>query len=345
MNKRLEKIKEYMRETSLDSLVITDRKNMRYISSYTGEGYLVLGDKVNYLVTDSRYTEQAKEQTCGFEVCDIASFKPGDAFGGFAATGFENLTISYQRYDALGGVFAKLVPVGSVFTDLRGVKDEEEIRNIAYAELIGDMAFEHIIDYIKPGVSERDLAAEIEYFMKKSGAESTSFDTIVATGVHSSMPHAEPDERPVAQGFLTLDFGCVYNGYCSDMTRTLCVGKATDQMKDIYNTVLEAQLSSIDMIKSGVTGKEVHLGALDIIDRKYKGTFGHGLGHGVGLDIHEKPGLSLSGDKPLEVNNVVTVEPGIYIPGFGGVRIEDLVVVKDKNVINLTKSPKNLIEI
>ena len=229
---------------------------------------------------------------------------------------------------------------------MRAVKSMEELEKISMAEQIGDMAFEHILKFIKPGVSERDLALEIEFFMRRNGAEDLSFDTIVATGAHSSMPHAEPDERKIQSGdLLTMDFGCVYQGYSGDMTRTVCVGKATEEMKNVYNTVLRAQTQSIDMLRAGVKSSDVHNLAAEIIDSKYPGTFGHGLGHGVGLDVHEKPRLSSKSDNILVENNVVTVEPGIYIPGLYGVRIEDLVVIKDKNVHNLTKSPKNLIEI
>jgi len=346
MNKRLFKAKEYMRENSLDSLVITDRKNMRYTTGYTGEGYIVLTEEDDFLVTDSRYTEQAKHQTSGMEICDIATFKPKDEFGFCGKTGFENLSISYDRYIFFSKIFRKLVPLEKLFLEMRSVKDEEETEKIRMAEHIGDMAFSHILKYIKPGVSERDIALEIEYFMRQNGAEGLSFDTICATGVHGAMPHAEPDERLIGNNeFVTLDFGCVYEGYSSDMTRTVCVGKASREMKNVYNTVLEAQLSSLDMLKHGVKACDVHNRAAEIIDQNYKGTFGHGLGHGVGLDIHELPNLSPKNQGYLCKNNVVTVEPGIYIPGFGGVRIEDLVVIEDCGVINLTNSPKNLIEI
>ena len=238
------------------------------------------------------------------------------------------------------------MPIDDAVSNMRAVKDDDEIKLIAGAEQIGDMAFRHILDYIKPGVSERDIALEIEFFMRKNGGEQLSFDTIVASGVHGSMPHAEPDDRVIEKDtFVTLDFGCVYGGYCSDMTRTVCVGKADSRMKDVYNTVLLAQEESLSMLKAGVKASDVHLNAQRIIDEKYPGTFGHGLGHGVGLEIHENPSLSSRNINMLEVNNVVTVEPGIYIPDFGGVRIEDVVVIKDDSYENLTHSPKKLIEL
>ncbi len=346
MNKRLINLKEYIKSASLDSIVITDRKNMRYFSGYTGEGYMVVTEHDSFIVTDFRYTEQAEKQTEGFGVYDSADFSAEEAFKNFEATGFEDRSISFSRHEALKKVFANLVPVGIRLLDMRAVKDEEEIENIRIAEHIGDMAFSHILGFIKPGVSERDVALEIEFFMRKNGAEALSFDTIVATGAHGAMPHAEPDHRLISAGdFVVLDFGCVYNGYSSDMTRTVCVGKASEAMKDVYNTVLSAQLSSLDMLKAGVKACDVHNNAQSIIDINYKGRFGHSLGHGVGLDIHESPTLSSRNTEPLAVNNVVTVEPGIYIPDFCGVRIEDLVVIKEDGVLNLTQSPKNLIEL
>jgi Xaa-Pro aminopeptidase len=346
MNKRLAKIKEYLKANSMDSLVVTDPKNMRYLASYTGEGYLVISQDTDYLVTDFRYITQAKEQTQGFEICDISSFKPKEEFGGFKRTLFEDASVSYATYKKLSESFASLNPLGSVLLDMRAVKDEGEISAIAKAEQIGDMAFSHILSFLKPGVSERDIALEIEFFMRKNGAEALSFDTIVATGAHGAMPHAEPDDRKIQSGdFVVLDFGCVYEGYSSDMTRTVCVGKASPEMKKIYNTVLKAQTTSLDMVKEGMIASDIHANAQRIIDEVYPKTFGHGLGHGVGLDIHESPNLSPRNPKPLQNGNVVTVEPGIYIDGFCGVRIEDLVVVDGDKCVNLTHSDKNLIEI
>lgn len=346
MNKRLDLLKKYMAENNLPSIVITDEKNMRYLSSFSGEGYLVITRDTNYLVTDFRYTEQAGVQTDGFEVCDAASLDAAKAFGDLEIAGFENESISYLRYDSLCKVFKTLIPIGSTLMDMRAVKDSDEIEAIRTAESIGDKAFEHILDFIKPGVSEREIAIEIEYFMRQNGAEAIAFDSVVATGAHGAMPHAEPDDRLIKNGdFVVLDFGCMYKGYCGDMTRTVCVGKATEEMKRVYSTVLRAQLSSLDMIKEGVKACDIHNNAQRITDEHYPRAFGHALGHGVGLNVHESPNLSPKNDKPLRCGNVVTVEPGIYLPGFCGVRIEDLVVVEGQNYTNLTFSSKNLIEL
>ncbi len=346
MNKRLLNFKKYMKSANLDSMLITDQSNMRYLAGYTGEGYFVLADSVDYLVTDSRYTEQAKVQTDGFEILDIASLKPIDAFGGFKTTGFENMSISYSRYTAFSKVFEKLEPVNSVLLDMRAVKDEDEIKAIERAEAIGDKAFSHILDFIKPGVSERDIALEIEFFMRKHGAEKLSFDVIAAAGAHGAMPHAEPDGRTIQNGdFVVLDFGCVYDGYCGDMTRTVCVGKATSEMKRVYDTVLLAQEEALQMFCDGAVPRDIHQRALDITDKPYPGAFGHALGHGVGIEVHEEPRISLKNSRPLVSGNVVSVEPGIYLPGFCGVRIEDLVAIDGQKCRNLTHSDKKLIEL
>ena len=346
MNKRLNQLKEYIKNSGLDALLITDTKNMRYLSGYTGEGYMLVSPSQCSIVTDFRYTYQASLQTKDILIIDSAGFNPKDAFGSYTAVGYENESIGHKSYLAFGEIFPKLVPIGNELLKMRSVKDEEEIKSIRIAESIGDKAFTHILPFIKPGVSERDIALEIEFFMRKNGAEALSFDTIVATGAHGAMAHAQPDNRKISNGdFVVMDFGCVYNGYSSDMTRTVCAGKATAEMKKIYNTVLDAQLSSLQMIKPGVSARDVHKNAQDIIDKDYPGKFGHSLGHGVGLDIHEMPNLSLKSEFVLTEGNVVTVEPGIYINGFCGVRIEDLVVVTGDGIENLTHSDKNLIEL
>ena len=204
-----------------------------------------------------------------------------------------------------------------------------------------------MLDFIKPGMTELEIAARIEYGLKKNGAEGNSFDPIVASGVNSSMPHAVPSRKIIEKGdFLTMDFGCTYNGYCSDMTRTIVIGKANDKQKEIYNIVLEAQLAAIDAAKPGITGKALDAVARDIIAKAgYGDCFGHGLGHGVGLYIHEGPRASKINEKPLEAGMTVTIEPGIYVKDFGGVRIEDLLVLTEKGHENLTFSPKELIEL
>jgi len=239
------------------------------------------------------------------------------------------------------------VPLKGDVDALRQIKSEEELEYLEKAEAIGDLAFEKILTILKPGMTELEVAAELEYQMKKAGAENFSFSTIVASGLNSSMPHAIPGEKKLEEGdFVTMDFGCTYKGYCSDMTRTVVLGKASEKQKEIYNTVLKAQLAALDAIKAGVTGKSVDKVARDIItEAGYGECFGHGLGHSVGLFIHEEPRLSPAGETVLEENMIETVEPGIYVPGFGGVRIEDMVAVTKDGCKNFTHSPKELIEI
>ena len=346
MNKRKDKFKQYLIDNGMDSAVVTNSADIRYLTGFTGEGYAVISHSGDRIVTDFRYINQAKTQTDGIEICDVASFSAKEAFAGFKNTGFEDLSVSYKAYCGYKENFQKLTPLGAVLSNQRAVKDEDEIAFIKKAQDITDRAFTHILDYIKPGVTERDVALELEYFMRSSGAENVSFDVIAATGAHGAMPHAEPDGRLIGNGeFVVLDFGCVVDGYCSDMTRTVCAGKATDEMKKVYNTVLDAQLTALEMIREGIPGRDVHNRAAEIIDELYPGRFGHGLGHGVGLEIHENPNLSPRNPNPLKTGNVVTVEPGIYIDGFCGGRIEDLEVVQAEACLNLTHSTKKLIEI
>ena len=211
----------------------------------------------------------------------------------------------------------------------------------------GDEAFSYILNELKPGVTELQIAAKLEYFMRSHGAEGTSFDTIVASGYHSAMPHAVPTEKPLENGdFVTMDFGCRYQGYCSDMTRTVVIGKADPRQKEIYQIVLEAQQAALEGLRPGMTGTEGDRLARDVIEKAgYGEYFGHGLGHSVGLEIHEKPALSTRDETVLLPGMIETVEPGIYIPGFGGVRIEDMVVLTETGIRNLTTSPKELIEL
>ncbi len=341
---RTQRLLKLLNKKDISAMIVTDRKNVYYLSGFYGTaGYLAITPHKKLLVTDFRYIEQAKAQTTEYEVADIKDFKLEDFFGG-ETVAFENETISYAEYMSLSKKTKKLVCADSILRTMRSVKDPNETGYIKKAVSISDKAFEHILKFIKPGVTENEIAAEIEYCMRKLGAERAAFDTIAVSGAHTSRPHAQPTDKKIKNGeFVVMDFGCTYKGYCSDMTRTVGVGGVSDDMKKVYNTVLNAQTSALKMLCEGVTGRQAHMCAEDIINKDYKGTFGHALGHGVGLDIHEHPNLSPKNEIPLVRGNVVTVEPGIYIPDFCGVRIEDMGVVTQNGFDNFTKSPKELI--
>ncbi|TCK98370.1 Xaa-Pro aminopeptidase [Natranaerovirga hydrolytica] len=353
---RVSKLIAKLKEKDLDGIIVYNGLNRRYISGFTGSsGYLYVSKNKKVLLTDFRYIEQGAQECEGFEVIDMLKkghIKTLDAIiqeDDVKKIAFEQNTITYQEHTLLeeGLEVDNLVPTSDIIESLRMIKEEEELEHIKKAVAIGDKAFAHILNFIKVGVKEKDIALELEYFMKKEGAEKLSFDSIVASGVHSSMPHAKPTNKTLDNGdFLTLDFGCIYKGYCSDMTRTLVIGKANDKQKEIYNIVLEAQLKGIEMIKEGITGSQADKTSRNIIKKYgYDQYFGHSLGHSLGLFIHEAPRLSPLGYDILKEKMVVTVEPGIYIPQFGGVRIEDMVVVEKDGNLNLTQSPKELIEL
>lgn len=349
---------DFLELNNLDAVIISDVYNMRYISGFSGgEGYVYVSRNNRVIITDSRYTEAtAKEAKEGFEI--IQSMFNRNAFDilkdlvkadNAEIIGFEDLVLTCNLYGKLVNYcgFRHLLPLGEKLNDLRIIKSEDEIDRMRKAQSIADKAFSEILNYIRPGVSENMIASELEYIMRRNGAQGLSFNTIVASGVNSSLPHAVPTDKIISEGdFITMDFGCIYDGYCSDMTRTIVVGHANDKQLEIYNTVLNAQLEAMKFIKSGVIGCEIHKIAADVIEKAgYGEYFGHGLGHSLGLYIHENPRFSPSEKRQIMSGTIETVEPGIYIPGFGGVRIEDMIVVRDNGFENLTHSDKKIIEI
>ena len=351
-------MREFLNNNNLDAVIVSDVYNMRYISGFSGgEGYVYVSRSNRVIITDSRYTESAsKEAKDGFEV--IQSTFNRNAFNilkdlavadNSVRIGFEDVVLTCNLYGKLVNEcgFGNLIPLGEKVNDLRIIKNEAEIDRMRKAQSIADKAFTEILNYIHPGVSENMIASELEYIMRRNGAQGMSFNTIVASGTNSSLPHAVPTDKVISDGdFITMDFGCIYDGYCSDMTRTIVVGHASDKQTEIYNTVLNAQLEAMKFIKSGVTGCEIHKIAADVIENAgYGKYFGHGLGHSLGLYIHENPRFSPAEKRQIMSGTIETVEPGIYIPGFGGVRIEDMIVVRDDGYENLTHSDKKLIEI
>lgn len=351
-----EKVTKVIKELSLDAVLVSNGFNMRYISGFSGAtGYLFVSQKRRIILTDFRYTIQANLESKGFEVIEISGGDYNTVIKDLIDTeqvkrlGFEDDNMLVGTYSKLSELLTgvEMVPVKDKLTLLRCIKTKEELDCIAKAESIGDIAFSKILDIIKPGMTELEVAANLEFIMKTNGAEGLSFETIVASGVNSSMPHATPSNKKLENGdFVTMDFGCIYNGYCSDMTRTIVIGKASDEQKKVYHTVLDSQMAALEFIKDGYLGKEVDAVARNIINNAgYEGCFGHGLGHSVGLEVHENPRLS-----PLEEGIILkdmteTIEPGVYIKDFGGVRIEDLVVVTETGCINFTHSDKSLIEL
>ena len=352
---RIDNLRKLMYENKLDGVFVYSNENRRYLSGFTGStGYAVIGKRNMDFVTDFRYVEQAGIQCKGYNVVIhknnlMEKLVEVIKNSGIKRLGIEEdfMTVGFfeEIKKALHGI--ELLPAKNIFAKLRLKKDKTEIENIRKAAAIADEAFKHILGFIKPGLSEIEVASELEYFMKKKGASGISFDTIAASGLRSSLPHGMASEKIIGNDeFLTLDFGCVYNGYCSDMTRTVFIGKATEKHRKIYDIVLKANIEALKGIKPSATGKSVDKIARDIISAEgYGEYFGHGLGHGVGLAVHEDPRLSMLGDNMLEADMIVTDEPGIYIPGFGGVRIEDLVLVTEKGAETLSHSPKELIEL
>lgn len=350
---RLSRLRALMADRGLAALFVTGEHNRRYLSGFTGSsGYLLITADKAFLLTDFRYMTQAPAQAKHFEVVEhqpkaSATVKELLEQSAVKELGFEPHDLSYaafKGYEAeLAGI--KLVPADSLVEELRMIKDEAELTVMREAAELADRTFEHVLTTLKPGVTELEVALEIEFYMRRHGASGVSFDTIVASGERSALPHGKASERVIGSGeFVTFDFGAYYKGYCSDITRTVVVGKPADKHRAIYDIVLEAQLNALEHIKPGMTGKEADALARDVIDRHgYGDYFGHSTGHGLGMEVHEAPRLSKLSDTVLRPGMTVTVEPGIYLPGFGGVRIEDDVVVTEHGVQRLTQSTKNFI--
>lgn len=350
-------IQKLLMTTGVEAALITDPYNMRYISGFRGgEGTIYISGSRQVLITDSRYTEAAgKESTFTIMECN-RQHSTTDILRELIEAedvkrlGYEDASMlcrTFSDYQKKLPMVQQWVPLGDEVRKLRQIKNEAELTCLRQAERIGDLAFSKILDVIRPGMTEKEVRMELEYQMMKYGADGTSFDTIVASGIHSSMPHAIPTDKKLEPGdFVTMDFGCRYQGYCSDMTRTIVVGKANDRQKEIYQLVLKANRVTESLLHAGMICREVDKIARDIItDAGYGDYFGHGLGHSVGLEIHESPACNMRDTTVLQPNMIMTVEPGVYLPGFGGVRIEDMVVITEHGYENLAHSSKELIEL
>ena len=360
---RLHKLRPAIAERGLDALLVSQPENYRYLSGFTGSsGWLVISHSDAVLATDSRYTEQAKQETQGFEIINIK----GDLDGwlpqltsnlGWHRLGFEADHICYSAYHKLDDRIKdrqanlKLIPTTGLVEHLRSIKEPAELELIMKAIELTDAAFEQIKSVIRPGMTEKEVAWEIEKFLHQNGSEGVPFEIIVASGPNSALPHAKPGERVIHSGEpVLIDMGARIGGYCSDFSRTLCLGKnlkaVNYQLSAIYNIVLEAQLTAIDKIESGMAACEADKLARDVIQQAgYGDNFGHGLGHGVGIAIHEPPTLSSTSTDLLVDGMIFTIEPGIYIAQYGGVRIEDMVTLKEGRIRVLTKSEKDSVQL
>ncbi len=337
----------------VDGLLLTSRYSRHYGAEFDiAEGAAIVTKAGCRYFTDSRYIESAQNNLKGFEVIcvdGVGYFKLlNDAIADFGVSnlGYEEayLTVAelmgYEKH-----LNAKLTPFNKEISGFRGVKEDWELELMRKAQQIADKAFAEVLPRIQVGMTELELQAELIYCMYKNGAHGLSFDPIVVSGPNSSMPHGVAGERKIREGdFITMDFGVLYMGYCSDMTRTVAVGYATEEMQKVYNTVLEAQLAGLAVTKAGVPGKDIDGAARKVIaDAGFGAYFGHGYGHSLGLEIHESPSPNARNDQPMPLHAVASAEPGIYLPGKFGVRIEDCVIYTEDGYENLATSPKNLI--
>jgi len=354
---RLAKLQRTVRDHGLDALLITHLPHIHYLIGFSGSNGLLIvpAQGKPHFFTDFRYKSQVKNEVAGAKISIVDrertlldAIVEKQLFSDYDSLGFEEAHIQYHVYDFLRKKFRhlKLVPKREMVESLTMIKTEEEIGAIRKAAEIGDQVFNLVIDIIKPGMTEREVAAEISYHTKRLGAERDAFNVIVASGERSALPHGVASDKKIKKGELvTLDFGCVHKGFNSDMTRTVAVGKISTELQKIYEIVRAAQQRAIDKVQPGMTGRELDSVARDYITlHGYGSKFGHGTGHGLGIEVHELPYIAQRGERfKLEPGHVFTIEPGIYIEGLGGCRIEDDVVVRREGSEVLTTAPKELL--
>ena len=347
------KITAQLPEHGLDAMLVTSAPGERYAVGFEGEGWVLVSRDGARYSTDGRYIEAARQQVTVAEIVltergqsHLALAREEIRRRGLKRVGFESGRVSA---DELGrwkdSLPCELVAAQGLLDGLRAAKDEEELARMRQAQRITDEAFREILNFIRPGLTEQEVAARLVYELLRRGGRRVSFDPIVAAGANGSMPHAVPGETVIQPGmFVTMDFGCVYVGYCSDMTRTVAVGQPTDEMERVYHTVLEAQRAGIAAARAGVTGSEVDRAARQAIQQAgYGSFFSHSFGHSLGLEIHESPNASPSEQTVFPAGAVISAEPGIYLPGHFGVRIEDVLVLREGGCEDITQAPKNLI--
>ena len=353
---RVTKLRNKMTEMGIDAVIVLDELNQHYLSEFAfTDGLLFVTKTSAHLITDFRYYEMAlNKANKSFEVVMpenrkeyISAVVSGE---GIKTIGFEGSSVSFETYRRYCDEYpsCEFINIGNTIEVIRQIKSADEMEKMQKAQDITDGALAHLLKIITPDMTELDVAVELEYAMRKGGADSFAFETIAVSGDASALPHGTPRNVKLKKGFLTMDFGAKYEGYCSDMTRTIVIGKADDDIKKLYNTVLKAQTEALAYLRQGADCGEADKVARDIIDAvpEFKGTFGHSLGHSVGLFIHESPRLYSRGfGRKLNVGEILTVEPGIYLFGKYGCRIEDMVAITEDGIHNFTHSPKELIEI
>jgi Xaa-Pro aminopeptidase len=364
MKSRIDQLRKKLAADNIDAAVVvindcsdtTEIPGVRWLCGFSGStGCVFVTQKSAHFISDFRYTEQAASEVSGAKVI-ISKKALIPSLTDIAETQKKNIKVAIESHRLtidLKNQLVKAMPNAifieypNMLEDLWIIKDSTEIANLRNAAKISDLAFERILGFLRPGISEKEVAAELEYQMKVLGADKEAFTTIVASGYRSSMPHGTASAKIMKKGdFVTMDFGAQYNGYVSDCTRTIVLGKATSRQKRIYDAVLKAQLAGIKAAKAGISGKVVDAACRNyFMKKKLAKYFGHGTGHGIGIEVHSGPRLSPLRDDLLKSNMVVTIEPGLYFPGWGGVRIEDDVVIRPSGCTILTKAPKNLLEI
>jgi len=352
MSSRLSSLRSALADESLDAIVITQPENRRYMSGYTGSSaMLLISSSETLIATDFRYYEQVARESPDYRLVKIESPDTGALLSemvlqvGAKRVGFESQHVcvaTHRKWTEAAEGF-EYVPTEQIVERIRTVKDQEELDTIRRAVALSDGAVQHIKETIRPGMTEREIAWELEVYMRQGGADQLAFAIIAASGPSGAMCHATPTDRPVRPGEpIVMDLGARVDGYCSDITRTIYIGEPDGKFQEIYDIVLKAQLAAEDAIRPGMPGKDADAVARRVIDEAgYGDYFGHALGHGVGLVVHEKPSASQLSDDVLLAGSVVTVEPGIYLPDWGGIRIEDMVVVTDEGVDVLTQANKD----
>lgn len=352
---RLSRLRESMSGAGIEALLISGISNLRYISGFTGStGIGLVTQHEALFFADPRYTAQAAMECPDFEIVPVLNGFTAAVSGlikdkGWRTVAFERNHVRFATYEELRDAMpeVRLVPTSNLVEDLRVVKDEAEVAAIRRAAEVADAVFSHALAILRPGMTERELALEIEWHIRKLGAEREGFPSIVASGPRTALPHASPTDKPIQKGeFVTMDFGAYMNGYNSDITRTVCMGAADAKQREVYEVVRQAQQLGVEAIRPGVKGQDVDKAAREFIaDRGYGPNFGHGLGHGIGLEVHDVGALNKTSNLEIRAGMVFTVEPGVYIEGWGGVRIEDDVLVTEAGAERLTHSTRDLLEL